>query len=28
MTIAILDGLLHRVEIVHMNGDSYRMKDR
>nr|WP_252295546.1 hypothetical protein [Peribacillus asahii] len=20
--------MLHRVEIVHMNGDSYRMKDR
>lgn len=28
ITTAILDRLLHRVEIVHMNGDSYRMKNR
>ncbi|QFF98031.1 ATP-binding protein [Psychrobacillus glaciei] len=28
ITTAILDRLLHRVEVVHMNGDSYRMKNR
>ncbi|TLG80503.1 IS21-like element helper ATPase IstB [Vagococcus zengguangii] len=26
ITSAILDRLLHRVEVIHMNGDSYRMK--
>ena len=25
---AILDRLLHRVEVIHMNNDSYRMKNR
>lgn len=25
---AILDRLLHRVEVVSINGDSYRMKKR
>lgn len=25
---AILDRLLHRVEVIHMNSDSYRMKNR
>ena len=28
ITTAILDRLLHRVEVVHMDGDSYRMKTR
>lgn len=28
ITTAILDRLLHRVEVVHMDGDSYRMKNR
>jgi len=28
ITTAILDRLLHRVEVVHMNEDSYRMKHR
>ena len=28
ITIAILDRLMHRVEIIHLNGDSYRMKHR
>jgi len=28
ITTAILDRLLHRVEIVHLNEDSYRMKHR
>ena len=28
ITTAILDRLLHRVEVIHMNGDSYRMKNR
>ena len=28
ITTAILDRLLHRVEVIHMNGDSYRMKSR
>ncbi|MCP3033596.1 IS21-like element helper ATPase IstB [Halobacillus sp. A1] len=28
ITTAILDRILHRVEIVHLNGDSYRMKNR
>ena len=28
ITTAILDRLLHRVEVVSMNGDSYRMKNR
>lgn len=26
-TTAILCRLLHRVEVVHMEGDSYRMKN-
>ena len=28
ITTAILDRLMHRVEIIHLNGDSYRMKHR
>lgn len=28
ITTAVLDCLLHRVEVIHMNGDSYRMKNR
>ncbi|MQR85459.1 AAA family ATPase [Bacillus megaterium] len=28
ITTAILDRLLHRVEVIHMDGDSYRMKHR
>ncbi|AQQ55532.1 IS21-like element helper ATPase IstB [Planococcus lenghuensis] len=28
ITTAILDRLLHRVEVLHMDGDSYRMKHR
>ncbi len=28
ITTAILDRLLHRVEVIHMDRDSYRMKNR
>lgn len=28
ITTAILDRLLHRVEVIQLNGDSYRMKNR
>ena len=28
ITTAILDRIVHRVEIIHLNGDSYRMKHR
>lgn len=28
ISTAILDRLLHRVEVIHMNDDSYRMKHR
>ncbi|HLR41975.1 MAG TPA: ATP-binding protein, partial [Pseudogracilibacillus sp.] len=28
ITTAILDRIMHRVEIVHLNEDSYRMKHR
>jgi DNA replication protein DnaC len=28
ITTAILDRILHRAEIIHLNGDSYRMKYR
>lgn len=28
ITTAILDRLLHRVEVIHMDSDSYRMKNR
>lgn len=28
ITTAILDRIIHRVEIIHLNGDSYRMKNR
>ena len=28
ITTAILDRLIHRVEIIHLNGDSYRIKYR
>ena len=28
ITTAVLDRLLHRVEVIHMDGDSYRMKNR
>ncbi|OLN21471.1 ATP-binding protein [Domibacillus antri] len=28
ITTAILDRIVHRVEILHLNGDSYRMKHR
>lgn len=28
ITTAILDRLLHRVEVIHMDGNSYRMKNK
>ncbi|KRI70488.1 ATP-binding protein, partial [Acinetobacter baumannii] len=28
ITTAILDRIIHRVEVIHLNGDSYRMKYR
>ncbi|MBD8007713.1 IS21-like element helper ATPase IstB [Bacillus norwichensis] len=28
ITTAILDRIIHRAEVIHMNGDSYRMKHR
>jgi len=28
ITTAILDRIVHRAEIIHLNGDSYRMKHR
>uniref|UniRef100_UPI0038B83070 ATP-binding protein n=1 Tax=Domibacillus epiphyticus TaxID=1714355 RepID=UPI0038B83070 len=28
ITTAILNRIVHRVEILHLNGDSYRMKHR
>lgn len=28
ITTAILDRIIHRVEVIHLNGDSYRMKHR
>ncbi|KYD04434.1 IS21-like element helper ATPase IstB [Heyndrickxia sporothermodurans] len=28
ITTAILDRLIHRAEVIHLNGDSYRMKHR
>ena len=28
ITTAILDRIIHRVEVIHLNGDSYRMKNR
>ncbi|KON90675.1 ATP-binding protein [Sporosarcina globispora] len=28
ITTAILDRLLHRVEVIHLNGESYRIKNR
>ena len=28
ITTALLDRILHRAEIIHLNGDSYRMKYR
>ncbi len=28
ITTAILDRIMHRVEIIHLNEDSYRMKHR
>lgn len=28
ITTAILDRILHRAEVIHLNGDSYRMKHR
>lgn len=28
ITTAILDRIMHRAEIIHLNGDSYRMKHR
>ena len=28
ITTAILDRIMHRVEVIHLNGDSYRMKHR
>ena len=28
ITTAILDRLLHRVEVIHLNGDSYRIKNK
>jgi DNA replication protein DnaC len=28
ITTAILDRIIHRVEVVHLTGESYRMKHR
>lgn len=28
ITTAILDRLLHKVEVIHLNGESYRIKNR
>ncbi|PGG93273.1 hypothetical protein CON73_08610 [Bacillus toyonensis] len=28
ITTAILDRIIHRVEVIHLNGDSFRMKYR
>ncbi|MFC2946932.1 ATP-binding protein, partial [Virgibacillus sediminis] len=28
ITTAILDRLLHRAEVIHLNGSSYRIKNR
>ncbi|WP_412762040.1 ATP-binding protein [Priestia aryabhattai] len=28
ITTAILDRIIHRVEVIHLNGDSYPMKNR
>ncbi|KEF39990.1 DNA replication protein, partial [Schinkia azotoformans MEV2011] len=28
ITIAILDRIIHRAEVIHLNGDSYRMRHR
>jgi DNA replication protein DnaC len=28
ITTAILDRIIHRAEVIHLNGDSYRMKHR
>ena len=28
ITTAILDRLIHRAEVIHLNGDSYRMRHR
>jgi DNA replication protein DnaC len=28
ITTAILDRIIHRAEVVHLSGDSYRMKHR
>lgn len=28
ITTATLDRIMHQVEIIHLNGDSYRMKHR
>ncbi len=28
ITTAILDRIVHRAEVIHLNGDSYRMKHR
>lgn len=28
ITTAILDRIIHRSEVIHLNGDSYRMKHR
>ncbi len=26
ITTAVLDRIIHRAEVIHLNGDSYRMK--
>jgi DNA replication protein DnaC len=28
ITTAILDRIVHRAEVIHLSGDSYRMKHR
>ncbi|WP_313949152.1 MULTISPECIES: ATP-binding protein [unclassified Bacillus cereus group] len=28
ITTAILNRIIHRAEVIHLNGDSYRMKHR
>ncbi len=28
ITTAILDRLLHKVEVIHLNGESYRIRNR
>ena len=28
ITVAILDRIIHKSEVIHLNGDSYRLKNR